>query len=666
MFSKQAAELGTLAGATRSRRLPSERGSLFIAGLALVVGLSAGGCGHGKPSSPSTGSGGSVGTGTGGAGGAAGAQKLTILHTGDIHSHFMGYSPETDYTPATLNDDTTVGGMARLVTAIGTAKATAAAAGRPTLLLDAGDFTMGTLFELLETTESPELQMMQALQYDAVTIGNHELDWTPDGLALIVGVAKTMKGVTVPIVASNMVFSATDPGDDNLAAVKALGFIQKKLVKTVGKLKVGFFGLLGSDAVTVTPQAAPLTFEPIAVTAAAMVDELRNVDQVDLVIALSHSGIDSTGQGEDAILAATVPGIDLIVSGHTHDSLAQPFKVTNATGSTWIVAAGSYTQFLGQMQVTVTPSATAGAQPTVTLDKYDLIPIDDTIAGDLPTQATVNAYIAGLDATLGTKQPGLTYKGVMAATSVDLALPVKAEAPVGNLVTDAYRTIVGALEPPDPGTALIAVEANGQLRAPILKGKTGQIWFSDLFRVTPIGIGPGPEPVPGYPLVTFYLNAKDIASGLELGVADGVPDQYFLQLSGIKVTYDMTKLSFGRVAGLAIPSATPGGPDTALVLTDTTKCYKIVSTNYVAGLLGVVKGFTKGLLEVTAKDKDCVTPVDATKRYVDASSTTAELQELKQWQAVTKYVSMLPDPDSNKIPDMPVAYGAAQGRIIYK
>jgi 5'-nucleotidase/UDP-sugar diphosphatase len=657
MFSRRVAVLGTSAGALEASKLATKRGAGFVAALG-VMGLVASGCGHGKTSSP-TGTGGTGGAGTGGA---AGAQKLTILHTGDIHSHFMGYSPETDYSPATLNDDTTVGGMARLVTAINTARAQALAAGRPTLLLDAGDFTMGTLFELLETSQATELQMMQALQYDAVTIGNHELDWTPEGLYGIIGVAKGMKGVTVPILASNMKFSATDPGDDHLASLAALGFIQTKLVKTVGTLKVGFFGLLGSDAVTVTPQAAPLTFDPIAVAAAAMVTELRTVDKVDLVVALSHSGIDSTGHGEDAVLAAAVPGIDLIISGHTHDSLAQPFKVTNATGSTLIVAAGSYTQFLGQLQVTVTPAAAAGAQPSVTIDKYDLIPIDDTIAGDAPTQATVDAYIAGLDATIGAQQPGLAYKGVMASTTVDLPLPVKLEAPVGNLVTDAYRAIAGALEPTDPAT--IAVEANGQLRSPIAKGKTGQLWFADLFRVTPIGIGP--DQVPGYPLVTFYLNAKDIASGLELGVADNVPDQYFLQLAGIKVTYDMAKPSFGRVAGLAIPSATPGGPDTALVLTDTSKCYKIVSTNYVAGLLGVVKTFTGGLLEVTAKDKDCVTPVNATIRYVDAGPTTAGVQELKHWQAVVKYVSMLPDANADHIPDMPAAYGAVQGRIIFK
>src|SRR5579871_2628587 len=145
-------------------------------------------------------------------------QKLLILHTNDIHSHLMGFAPEVDYTPATPNDDATVGGMARLATEIGTAKASAAADGTPVLLLDAGDFMMGTLFEFLATQASSELAMMHALGYDATTIGNHELDWTPHGLAGILQAAVT-NNVTIPILSSNMNFSPTDPGDDELQAL---------------------------------------------------------------------------------------------------------------------------------------------------------------------------------------------------------------------------------------------------------------------------------------------------------------------------------------------------------------------------------------------------------------------------------------------------------------
>jgi 5'-nucleotidase len=575
-------------------------------------------------------------------------QKLLILHTNDIHSHLMGFAPEIDYTPASPNDDATRGGVARLATAIGAAKTSAAADGTPVLLLDAGDFMMGTLFEFLATTASPELAMMRALGYDATTIGNHELDWTPHGLAGILNAAVT-NNATIPILSSNMHFSTSDPADDDLAALAGAGVIQPKLVKMVGGLKVGFFGLIGANAVQVTPQAAPLTFDPIAVAAARMVQELRETDEVDLVVALSHSGIDHTGQGEDAVLAAAVPGIDIIISGHTHDTLAQPARV----GSTLIVTAGAYTAYLGELALTVTPSGTPGAPPaSVTVDSYKLLNIDDTITGDPAIQIAVDRTIAGVDTALAPS--GLAYKQVVAKTPADLPLPGGQEAPVGNLVTDAYRMIAAAVQPTDPPA--LAVEANGSLRGPIIAGKTGTVWFADLFRVTPLGIGP--DQIPGYPLVTFYLNAKDIRSGLELGGApEVVPGDFFLQVSGLKVEYDMSKPLFGRVSSLTLGSQ-------PLDLNDTTTCYKVVTTSYVAGLLGAVESLTENLLQVAAKDADCMTLVDPTTRFVDADPATAGVQELKQWQAVLKYVTNLPDADGDGVPDVPAAYAAPQGRIV--
>jgi 5'-nucleotidase len=579
-------------------------------------------------------------------------QKLLILHTNDIHSHLMGFAPEADYTPASPNDDMTRGGMARLAAAIGAAKASAAADGTPVLLLDAGDFMMGTLFQLLATQASPELTMMHALGYDATTIGNHELDWTPRGLAGILQAAVS-KDSAIPIIASNMHFSDTDAADDDLKALADAQVIRTKLVKDVGGLKVGFFGLLGANAAQVTPQKAPLTFDPIADAAVAMVKELRETDQVDLVIALSHSGIDHTGQGEDAVLAAKVPGIDIIISGHTHDTLDQPAQV----GKTLIVTAGAYTAYLGELALTVTPSGTPSTPPaSVTVDSYTLRNIDDAITGDPTTQAGVDQYIAGLDSAL--MSSGLSYKKVVATTTKDLALPSRQEAPVGNLVTDGYQRITAALQQTDPPA--IAVDANGALRAGIVAGKTGNIWFADLFRVTPLGIGP--DQLPGYPLVTFYINAKDIRSGFELGAApEVVPEEFFLQVSGLKVAYDMSKPLFGRVVSLKL--APPGGSETALDLNDTTTCYKVVTTNYVAGLLGAVQQLTANLLSVQAKDKDCVTLVDPTTRFVDADPTKDGTQELKQWQAVLKYTSALPDTTGDGVPDVPAAYAAPQGRI---
>src|SRR4051794_17603995 len=443
-------------------RNPHMVGFRVWSGLALGIafGLATAGCGSDEPAAPPSG-----GSGT--------TQKVLILHTNDLHSYLNGFAPEQDYTPLTKGDDTTRGGMARLAAAIASERASAASAHEPVLLLDAGDFMMGTLFELLGTTQAPELTFLQDLGYDATTLGNHEFDWTSAGLAAILNAAAT-NGVHVPIVASNLQFSASD-GDDALEAVASAGMIQPKLVKTVGKLKVGFFGLLGSDAATVTPQAAPVTFEAIADAANRMVTELRETDHVDLVVALSHSGIHADGTGEDAKLAMDAPGIDLIVSGHTHDSLSQPVQV----GSTWIVTAGSYGRFLGELSLSVTPATKAGETATLSIDDYTLRDIDDSIAGDAATQTKVDAYVYGIDAALA--GAGLAYPDVVATTGTDLPLPTYAEAPIGNLVTDAYLTLGAALEPDEP--PVIAVEANGQIRADIKQGTSGNVWLADLFRV---------------------------------------------------------------------------------------------------------------------------------------------------------------------------------------
>ncbi len=593
-----------------------------------------------------------AGCGGSGATPAATPQKLTILHTNDLHSHLMGKSPEADYTPATTADDQTTGGFARLATAIGTARTAASTAGRQVLLLDAGDFMMGSLFEIISTHVAPELAMMKALGYDATTVGNHELDWTPTGLAAILQAA-TAAGPTVPIVSSNMNFSDADAGDDGLQAVAAAGVIQPKLVKTVGTLKVGIFGLLGSEAASVTPQAAPLTFEPIAAAATRMVADLRNNDKVDLVIALSHSGIYSNGTGEDAVLAQAVPGIDVIVSGHTHDALTQPKQI----GSTWIVTAGKYGENLGNLQLTVTKGAKAGDPATVALDGYTLQPMDDQVPGDATTQSAVDSYIAGVDMAL--QGAGLTYKMPVAETAADLALPAFAEAPVGNLVADAYLKITGAVQPTAPPA--MAFEANGQIRSDIQKGKTGVLWFEDLFRVLPDGIGPDQNP--GYPLVTFYLNAQDVLSGLQFDAAsDVVGNDFFLQVSsGLSVTYDMTRPAFARITSASVK--TDAGVKT-LDAMDTTTCYKVVSTNFVAGLLGVVKAQTGGVLSVVPKAADCTTVIDPTVNFVNRDPTTTAVEELKDWQALLKYVGSFPDTDADGLPNIPAAYATPQMRIV--
>jgi 5'-nucleotidase len=561
--------------------------------------------------------------------------KVVLLQTNDLHSYLEGHDPEIDYTPATTGDDATKGGVSRLARRI--ADARSAAGTTPVLLLDSGDFSMGTAFEFLLTTQAAELTEMGKLGYDAITLGNHELDWTPGGLAKILQAAAA-HGFTVPIVASNLMLDAAST-DVGAQAVKAA--VQRKLVETLPNgLKVGIFGLFGANAANVTPTAAPLTFEPIATTSAALVDELRNQDHVDLVIALSHSGINQAGQGEDARLAAAVPGIDVILSGHTHDALTTAVMV----GPTIITQTGRYGEHLGKLALTVT--RTAGA-PTVHLDSYDLVSVDDTVAGDPATEARIGGYLSSVDTALAPS--GLGHAAPLAMSAFDVA-GGPGETAIGDLVTDAYRVVVSSVT---ATPIAIAVEATGGIRAGLVAGKTGVLAFDDVFRVLPLGIGP--DMVPGYPLVTYYSNGQDLRSGMEVAAAPDVfGTDFVLQVSGLEVHTDPTQPAFQRVTSVKVG----GSP---VDLTDTATCFPVTTTLYVAELLGKVSQLSGGALSVIPKEEDCTTTItDMTTRIVRTTGTGTP--ELKAWQALITFLTN--QPVVNGAPAIPAAYAQPQARTV--
>ena len=126
-----------------------------------------------------------------------------------MHSSFIGMGPAADYTPFTLDDDATRGGYARLAALIAKRKEARKARG-PVLVLDAGDYSMGTAFGAATRETGGELQLMARMGYDATTFGNHEFDLGPDGLGKSIGVAA--KAGRVPaVLASNTDFSGHDP-----------------------------------------------------------------------------------------------------------------------------------------------------------------------------------------------------------------------------------------------------------------------------------------------------------------------------------------------------------------------------------------------------------------------------------------------------------------------
>ncbi|MCA9672880.1 MAG: bifunctional metallophosphatase/5'-nucleotidase [Myxococcales bacterium] len=567
--------------------------------------------------------------------------ELIILHTNDLHSHLLGFSPNAEYTPDTVNDDATVGGYARLAAMIAAERA--AAGTTPLLLLDGGDFLMGTPFPIIGSTRSAELVEMAKMGYDAIAIGNHEFDWGTKALADVINAAKA-NGFNVPLMATNMKFDAQDAADDDLEALMTAGVIKRKAIKTLSNgLKVGFIGFLGKDALSVAPASAPLTFDDISTSAKAAAADLRTNDGVDLVIAVSHSGTSADGQsGEDIDMASAVPDLDVIVSGHTHIALPKP----TTRGKTRIVQSGSYGRYLGKLVLNIHEDGRTSVK------SYELLPIDDKTQGDGPTQTRIDGYISEIDQVLASQ--GLTFKKVVAETAFDMPRTNFVESSLANLVTDSLISTVGALQPTDP--PVFAVESRGDIRAAIVKGKTGQQWFSDFFRVLPLGRGFDGEI--GYPVVTAYITPAEIKIVLEVTAlaADLGNTDYFLHTSGVTWEYDSTEIPFSRVKSVKLKDGT------ALGLFDKSKCYKLVTTSYIFGLVGLLK--TIGAPTVTPKEQDCKTEItDVKTRLVDGDPNATGLQELKEWQALMRYLQTFPDTNNNNIPDIPQRYQGPDGRI---
>ena len=236
---------------------------------------------------------------------AAREQKLTILHTNDMHSRIEPF-------PSDGRRWGGLGGMARRATLIQQIRQQE----EHVLLLDAGDIWQGTPYFNFYEGEL-EYKLMSQMRYDVATLGNHDFDNGLDGLA------KQLPNATFPFISANYDFSRTILKDQ---------FAPYKIFNK-GKIKVGVFGLgikLGG-LVSEKMIGQTLYLDPVPV-AREMVQELRS-QGCHLVICLSHLGLEyDVPQISDMRLAQQVEGIDLIVGGHTHTFLEEPLLVTNPAG----------------------------------------------------------------------------------------------------------------------------------------------------------------------------------------------------------------------------------------------------------------------------------------------------------------------------------------------
>ena len=577
-----------------------------------------------------------------------GKTRVVILHTNDLHSHLDGLGPQADYTAGSINDDDTIGGIARIAAMIERVRRDVRP-GADMLALDAGDFTFGSAFSYLSRTEGIELKLLAAMGYTGTTLGNHEMDWSPNGAAKIV-TAALPEGAKMKVLESNLVIPDGDAAAADLAALMGKQLLPYEVVTLTNGVKVGLFGLLGTGALKLSPHAAPVTVRAPKDAATEVVNTLRTTEKVDLVVCLSHMGVsEGTVAGEDEQLASQVAGIDVIISGHSHTLMSQPLVVNG----TLIVQVGEYGEHLGKL-VLVRDGA------TFSLESWEALPVDDHTPGLPEITTLIDNAATGLGDTM-LKGTGLGYETPLLTTGFDLLTAQFAETNLGDFLADAERWTTS--QHSSEGPVEVVFEANGVIRDSIRKGRTGQARVGDLVRVLPLGIGPDDQL--GYPMLVFYLSPAELKTALEViaGLAPIVADSFYLQVSGLRFEFNPNSDLLYMVDNVWLGDEVNGFDTTPLDTADTNPRLIRVATNlYIAQMLGVLQDYTGGMVVIQMKDKDGKVLTNLEDAILDIDPAAAGVQELKLWRTLLDYAASLPKDAATGLPRIPDRYAAPQDR----
>ena len=519
------------------------------------------------------------------AAGLAQTKTLTILHANDTHSALLpighpsapgpfksavGEDPVTGPGHAALVRD--VGGIARMAALIKSIKAR----GGNVLTLHAGDACVGS-FEFNKYLGYPELKIMEGL-YDAMALGNHEFDLGIQNLANVVnGLYGDAGPVTLPLLCANIEF----------AGLPVEGLIQKSIVKEIDGVKVGIFGVITEEPMYFEAEVIAQFGKSVYEDAGEQAYALRAAG-CEIVVCLSHLGT----LGDLYGLADNVPGIDIIVGGHSHDLFDQAV----VRGGKIVVQAGSHGRWLGELAVDYEPGV------GVTLRSWTAWPVDSRIVADPLVHARVNELRRGIvtDPRFGTVYSSLV---ALAERDIEKEWPEDSayrDTPLGILVADAMKK---ALE--GAGWAVDCVlDAHGYTSFGIAAGK---VVGSDIMRAVPYGYDP--ETGLGFKLVVAPLPPALILGGLEYSVAYlPYARDICIQPSGLTFAYDSSKppaANLGDISRLDPMSVRIGDEYVAAYVGDPTKYYFVGMSEQVFDFLnnlvggGLVK-YDTGLLEYNA------------------------------------------------------------------
>lgn len=564
-------------------------------------------------------------------------QEVDVMFLHDTHSHLNEFATVED------GETVTVGGFSRIKTLIEKQKTK----NPDTLLLDAGDFSMGTLVQVVYEEEAAELRMLGALGIDVTTFGNHEFDYNAEGM-------------------SNMLHAALDSGEPlpaivicniDMAAMKAKGLtedqellrtayesygIQKYVIVEKNGVRIAVTGVFGEDCLDCAPNC-PLVFKDPVEAVKETVKEIQETETVDMIACVSHGGVwEDAEESEDEILAQEVPALDLIISGHTHTKLDAPI----VHGDTYIVSASEYGKYLGSLKMI------RNEEGRWDLMNYELIPVTQDIEQDPQMQSRIDALMEQIDSKY-LEQFGLTKDAILCENAIEFAPQSDVETKhtelnLGSIIADSYTYAVEQILGED--TVAVAVAPAGTIRDSY---PLGNITTEMVFNSFSLGIGE--DGIPGYPLIGVYLTGKEleIVAEIDATVSDLMTSAR-LYTDGLYWHYNPHRMLLNKVTDVFLVNH-----DEERVELEDDKLYLVVTDFYSSQMLGGVTDLSYGLLSIVPKYADG-TPIE---RYEDAV-IKQDGKELKAWTAIAEYMQSFEDTDGDGIAEIPEKYGRMEGRKV--
>lgn len=566
-------------------------------------------------------------------------KQIDVLFTHDTHSHLDSFSTIVN------GEQKEVGGFAKIKTLINEKKKE----DPDTLILDGGDFSMGTLIQTVYDTEAAELRMLGYLGYDVTTFGNHEFDYRSQGLANMLKAAKS-SGETLPeIVVCNVDWDSMEKAGLNdgqkqiQSAFETYGVKDYVMVQK-GDVKIAVVGVFGKDALECAP-TCELSFKDPVEAVKETVEEIKKNEEADMIACVSHGGTwEDESKSEDELLAKAVPDLDLIISGHTHSELQKAIR----HGNTYIVSCGEYGRNLGSL------SMTQNSDGRWDLSAYELIPVSEDVKADKATQERIDALMDTVD-TNYLADFGYTRKEVLAQNDVEFNSLEEMgtehkELNLGDIMADAYVYAVENSEYYDGDPVDVAVVPSGTVRDTYTKG---DITVEDVYNSFSLGIGK--DGVAGYPLINAYLTGKELklVAEVDASISDFMTTAR-LYCSGLNFTYNPHRMILNKVTDCYLTRA--DGERTEI---EDDKLYHVVTDLYTGQMLGSVMKMSYGLLSLEPKDKDG-NPIENLEDHAVMEGN----KELKAWDAIARYMQSFDDADGDGIANVSEYYATTHDRKV--